>query len=472
MARRPNFLLLLSDQQRQDSLSCYGNPICKTPNLDALAESGIRFDFAYTQTPVCSPSRASLLTGLYPHNHKVIVNTHIPPATVEGLNPSTPTFSRLLLDSGYRLGYFGKWHVHQQLGPEEFGFHEHEACREDFFKKMKPENRVKGRDVAIEFLRGTNLVCGVYDGPAEETYAHVLASRARDFLKRAAESDEPFFARVDFIAPHFPNVVPEPFASMYQPESIPPWPNFDETFEGKPAGHYRKHLEWNLQDKDWDWWKKVVAMYYGDVSSIDAACGKLLRTLEELGLDEDTVVMYATDHGDATGSHRHFEKAGTMYEEVFRIPLIIRWPGVTEPRSTNSDFARLLDLMPTILDAAGSPMPEEIDGRSLRGLCSGKTPKDWPRSTYCEFAGDVWGYCTQRMVRTKKFKYVYNPFDLDELYDLESDPHELKNLAYDASYAAELISMRALFHRWIIETKDMLTYSFVSRNFPEPAEEI
>ncbi len=467
-----NFLLLLTDQQRQDSLSCYGNAICRTPNLDRLAASGMRFDLAYTQTPVSSPSRASILTGLYPHNHKVILNTHIPPAMKEGLDPEIPTFSKLLSQAGYRMGYLGKWHVHQRLGPEEFGFDEYEACRQDFFNKMKPENRVEGKDVVIEFLRGTNLAGGVYKGRVEETHPHVLASKAVDFLKRAARSDEPFFLRVDSIAPHFPNVVPEPFASMYNPDDIPPWPNFAETFEGKPTGHYRKHLEWNLQDKGWDWWKRVVALYYGDVSSIDAACGKVLNALEETGLSENTIVIYSTDHGDATGSHRHFEKGGTMYEEPLKVPFLIRWPGVTEAGSASGDFVRLVDLMPTILEAAGVPVPEGIDGRSVRPVCGGTTPQDWPRSTYCEYAGEVWGYCTQRMVRTREFKYVFNPHDLDELYDMRKDPYELKNLAYDADYAEALERMRALFHRWIIETKDILTYPFVSRNFPEPAEKL
>ena len=146
-------------------------------------------------------------------------------------------------------------------------------------------------------------------------------------LRERAGGDKPFFLRIDATAPHFANIVPEPYASMYDPGSIPPWPNFDESFEGKPAAHLRKHREWNLQDKDWAWWRQVVAKYYGDVSLIDTCVGRVLDVIRECGIEDNTIFLFSTDHGDATGSHKHFEKSGTMYDEVFRIPLLMKVPG-------------------------------------------------------------------------------------------------------------------------------------------------
>ena len=227
----------------------------------------------------------------------------------------------------------------------------------------------------------------------------------------------------------FPNIVPEPYASMYDPESIPPWPNFDETFEGKPAAHLRKHREWNLQDKDWSWWQKVVAKYYGDVTLIDDCVGRVLDAIRECGIEDDTIFVFSTDHGDATGSHKHFEKSGTMYDEVFRIPLLARVPGV-EARQV-PEFVRLMDLMPTFIEWGGGETPDDLDAKSLVPLVHGERPADWPDSVYCESHGEVWGYSTQRMVRTERWKYVYIPHDLDELYDLQADPAEMNNLGED-----------------------------------------
>ena len=145
-------------------------------------------------------------------------------------------------------------------------------------------------------------------------------------IQENAKRPEPFFTRIDIAPPHFSNVIPEPYASMYSPAEIPPWPNFDETFVGKPASHLKKHQDWNLQDKDWGWWKQVVAKYYGDVSLIDDLVGLTLQAIEDAGIADNTIFIFSTDHGDSTGSHKHFEKAGTMYEEVFKNPLIMRLP--------------------------------------------------------------------------------------------------------------------------------------------------
>ncbi len=454
----PNIVLFMTDQLRRDALGCYGNEICRTPNLDRLASEGIQFKQAYTVSPVCSPSRTSLMTGLYPHNHGVMINTHIAPAWCRGLSIDVPTFSERLKRAGYVLDYAGKWHVHQDIGPEEFGFDRHKQRRGAW-------GFVPGTESKIEFPRSEFPVAGTNPHSYEEGRTWQVTNLGLEMLRERAQGDQPFFLRIDDIAPHFPNLVPEPYASMYEPESIPPWPNFDETFEGKPAAHLRKHREWNLEHKDWSWWRQVVAKYYGDVTLIDDCVGRVLDALRELRIEDDTIFIFSTDHGDATGSHKHFEKSGTMYDEVFRIPLLAKVPGVEARRV--EEFVRLMDLMPTFIEWGGGEVPNDLDAKTLTALIRGEKPADWPDSVYCESHGEVWGYSTQRMVRTERWKYVYIPHDLDELYDLDKDPAEMKNLISSHKHHNVLEEMRSRLIGWNDATNDMFQWSWVRWSFPK-----
>ena len=455
----PNIVLFMTDQLRRDALGCYGNEICQTPNLDKLAADGILFEQAYTVSPVCSPSRASLMSGLYPHNHGVMINTHIAPAWCRGLSTDTPTFSDRLKRAGYELDYAGKWHVHQDVGPEGFGFDRHRQSGSAW-------GCVPGTELTIEFPGGDFTVAGTNPHAYEEDRTWQVTNVGLEMLRERARGDRPFFLRIDAVAPHFPNFVPEPYASMYAPESISPWLNFDESFKSKPAAHLRKHREWHLEDKDWNWWRQVVAKYYGDVTLIDDCVGRVLEGIKECGIENETIFVFATDHGDATGSHKHFEKSGTMYDEVFRIPLLARIPGVWNRRV--KEFVRLMDLMPTFIEWGGGEIPRELDAMSLVPLLHGGTPDTWPDSVYCESHGEVWGYSTQRMVRTESLKYVYTPHDLDELYDLESDPAEMSNFAEDPNYRNDLEKMRARLIGWNDATRDMFQWKWVRWSFPEP----
>ena len=470
---KPNIVLFMTDQLRRDALGCYGNKICKTPNLDQLAAEGTRFDQAYTVSPVCSASRASLLSGLYPHNHGVMINTHIAPAWNRGLPINTPTFSKQLKEVGYALDYAGKWHVNEDFAPEQFGFDRHIPTSKRSNKaetpKYKPDQTklYKANTTSkIDFENGSIIVAGTSMGSVEDHPTSKVTEEGIAMLRERAVGDEPFFIRIDVVAPHFANCVPEPYGSMYEPNSIPPWKNFDETFENKPASHLRKHQEWHLQEKDWSWWQNVIAKYYGDISLIDNCVGRVLKAIKECGREEETIFVFSTDHGDAIGSHKHFEKSGTMYDEIFRIPLLAKVPG-TDGRQIQ-EFVRLMDLMPTFIDWGGGHIPDKIDAKSLVPLFDGQTPKDWPDSVYCESHGEVWGYSSQRMVRTERWKYVYQPNDLDELYDLKTDPAEMHNLVNDQIYAEILDEMKARLLGWNDETKDMFQWEWVRWNFPDP----
>jgi len=461
--RAKNIVLFLADQLRADALGCYGNALCRTPNLDALAREGVCFDRAYTVSPVCSPSRASLLTGLYPHNHGVMINTHIAPAFSRGLSPERPTFSRILHDAGWAMDYVGKWHVHQDLKPAAFGFDRHLVPKASY--AVKP-----GSEIAIEFGPGRSQRVAAFNAESELSEVGVYARAAAEFIRERAAEGRPFFLRVDTNQPHFSMTIPEEWGALYDPADIPPWPNFEETFAGKPAGHRRKHLEWHLEDKPWSWWARVVARYYGSVSWIDHNVGLVRAAIRQAGIEDDTAFIFSADHGDAMGSHRHFEKAGTMYEEIFRIPLVMKMPAGGPQGMRVDSFVRLMDLMPTLVELAGAPVPENLDARSLAPLLSGRTPTDWPDSVYAEHHGEVWGYNSQRMVRTRRWKYVYNPHDVDELYDMADDPFEMRNLIGDPSRAAVLTEMKARLLGWNDATKDMFKWPWPRWNFPDPVE--
>ena len=323
----------MTDQLRRDALGCYGNSLCKTPNLDRVAATGACFENAFTVSPVCSPARASLLTGLYPHNHGVMLNTHIAPAWSPGLSPELPTFSRILNDSGYVLDYVGKWHVHKELLPEHFGF---ARAVEDGFGGPRPE-LVTGSQIAIDFQYGARqLIAGTVDATASETrlMQRTQAGIAADSgtgRRHAAVHGPDGHARAAF---------PLPAAGTLRLDVRPRrHPALGQLRRRLPR-QARRPPEEAARVEPWRtrtgaWWSQVVAKYYGVVTQIDDCVGEVLAALDELGIADETIFVFCTDHGDAMGSHGHFEKAGTMYDEIFRVPLLMAGPqalGRAEPR--------------------------------------------------------------------------------------------------------------------------------------------
>ncbi|MBM4050682.1 MAG: DUF4976 domain-containing protein, partial [Planctomycetes bacterium] len=192
---------------------------------------------------------------------------------------------------------------------------------------------------------------------------------------------------------------------------------------------------WGTENTDWDFWRPIVAKYWGFVTLLDALIGRVMDHLHGLGLERDTAVFYTTDHGDTCGSRRMFDKGYCMYEELYHIPLIASWPGVWRGGRRCDAFVNHIDLMPTFLEIAGLKPPQGIDARSLMPLLQGQPPADWPTDAYAEFHGMQWGLYSQRMLVTERHKLVFNAADTDELYDLQEDPAELNNLIDDLRYA-------------------------------------
>jgi arylsulfatase A-like enzyme len=455
----PNIVMVVADQERADVLGCYGSRICRTPNLDMLAAAGVRFETCLAPTAICSPSRASLLTGRYPHGHGILNNTHEADALRLELPEGMPTYSALLHDAGYRLGYVGKWHV-GRYGPRHHGFDDLGSVPEDAAAEIEQE--AIGADpeaidpVYAQYPRGRLLVAGIDPRPIEDTETHADASAGIELLEQYATLDQPFFLRVDFEGPHHPYLPPQPYADGYDPATIPPWPNFHDDASRKPAAQARLLEQRGVVGWTWHDWAPVVARYFAFETFIDAEIGRILDALDRLGLSDTTVVVHTADHGDMTGSHGgQFNKGPLGYDEIYRIPLLIRGPGIERGGVRRSPVGSLA-LMPTILELAGLPVPDGLDAESLLPRLRDRAAEPEDGTAFAEYHGEEWGLYSMRIARTRTAKYVYAPHGSDELYDLETDPHELRNLVPEDGHDDLRADTRKRLLDWMVRTEDPL----------------
>ncbi|MGC9346561.1 MAG: sulfatase-like hydrolase/transferase [Anaerolineae bacterium] len=450
---RPNILLILTDQQRYDTLGCYGADICQTPHIDALAQRGVRFDRAYTSTVPCSPSRAALFTGLYPHKNHVRVNN-------QELNPDVPNLASGLQQAGYSLGYAGKWHVDDPKVASDYGFEGKDfpgygypiyrglveglrfgpgADSSGATRHYEEYLKSHGYDPpkVLEAHYGDNPgkqqqeMYALQSGSIEQSFEYMVMEQTVELLRSMkAERDQegkPFFMWTNFWGPHTPCLVPEPYYSMYDPEDIPIEPSFGETWERKPFVQHLVERYWGLSNGGWARWREIVARYWGYVTMIDDLVGMILTELEALGCADNTLVIFGTDHGDNMGAHRLIEKGPFTYEQCYRLPLVVAHPGCEAPGSVCDEFIYLQDLYPTFLEMVGRPLPEEPDTQSILDQVKGIDALTGRDSVYAQFFAQLFRF-EQRMIRTRTHKFVYNHSDIGELYDLVNDPWEMHNL--------------------------------------------
>ncbi|ELY87251.1 sulfatase-like hydrolase/transferase [Natrialba taiwanensis] len=476
---RPNVLLVLTDQERYDCSARDGTvaDTVETDTIDHLSATGMRFEHAFTPISICSSARASLLTGQFPHGHGMLNNCHEGDALQPNLPPGIPTFAGELDAAGYDCTYTGKWHVGRDQTPDDFGFSylggsdKHHDNIDDAFREYRAERGTPIGEAELEDVIYTGddprddgdgtFVAAKTSIDVEETRAWFLAERTIDAIEAHADGDRdsPFFHRADFYGPHHPYVVPEPYASMYDPDEIEPPESYAETYAGKPQVQ-ENYLDYRgVSGFDWDRWAEAIAKYWGFVTLIDDQFGRILNELDDRGLTEETVVVHASDHGDFIGGHRQFNKGPLMYDDTYHIPLQVRWPGVTRSGAICDAPVHLHDLAATFLDIGDVSIPETFDSRSLVPLLeNGGDPDavamEWPDSTVAQYHGDEFGLYTQRMVRTDRYKYVYNGPGVDELYDLEADPAELQNLIDHPDYADERRELRTRLIEWMDETGD------------------
>ena len=291
------------------------------------------------------------------------------------------------------------------------------------------------------------------------------ADQAIRMLEARAADGRPFVVRWDPAEPHLPNRPPEPYASMYPPSDVEPWPSFGETFDGKPYIQAQQLRTWKIDRWTWDDWAPVVGRYLGDISLLDAQIGRLLDALDRLGLARDTLVVYTTDHGDMCGGHRMIDKHFILYDDVVRVPLFVRWPGrVPAGRVCDAFTPHLIDLAATIQDLHGLPIPDTFQGQSLKRILLGEADDTGRDDVFAGYHGnqnlgnlpEVGNLREGTVVRTRRWKYIWNATAEDELYDLPDDPGELHNRALDPACAAVLARLRRRLVGWMEETDDLL----------------
>jgi len=455
-----NFLVIITDQQRRDTLGAYGSEICQTPSLDQLAESGVRFDNAYSICALCSPARASIYTGVYPQRHGEVRNEM---EFADGVKLVSQYFG----EAGYSSGFVGKWHCGSAKLPKDFGFEGMNVpgygnCSKTFeyCDYLRRNGLEQGEIIPLGTGWYSNiLLVGMRTGPVEASIPYFLADETIRMLKEHQSRGKPFIIFCNFWGPHQPYLPTEPYASMYDPREIPPWRNFYDDLEGKPNAHRRYNdafIGEGGKMRDWKEWSKWVAKYFGFVTMIDAQIGRILQALEALHLEEETVVLFTPDHGDHTGAHGGIHnKASMMYQEMYHIPFIMRVPGIGAGRVVNQPITNM-DVLPTLLDLAGIRADRQMDGRSLCSLLADEETADWEDDVMCVINGVHYLY-ESRMVTDGRYKYVFNAPETDEFYDLEHDPWEMRNLIEEKAYKEEIAHMRSRLIYWAEKSEDPLT---------------
>jgi arylsulfatase A-like enzyme len=442
---RPNIIFLLSDDQRPDTIATLGNPIIETPNLDALVAEGVRFSRAVCATPLCVPSRAEILTGVSGFRNGFRAGRRT-------IDPALATWAGTLRDAGYYTWYVGKWHndgMPTKRGYEEsLGlFHSGGA------KWWKPQVGGNGQPV-------TGYKGWIFQSDDGEKFPEHGVGLTPDISTRFADAaitfierdhDKPYFLHVNFTAPHDPLLVPTGYENKYDPDAMP----FPENFA--PV-HPFDHGNLNGRDEQVlpaprteAMVRKDLALYYGVISHLDAQVGRILAALEKSGERENTILIYASDHGLAMGSHGLRGKQN-MYEHTVNVPLIITGPGIPQGQQSDAQ-CYLRDLFPTTCDLAGVEIPSTVEGKSLRPLLAGKAKSIYD-AVFCHF-GDV-----QRMIRTDRWKLIYYPkIDRWQLFDLKNDPLELVDLVDVAAHKATITELRERLTAWQTAAGDPLADS-------------
>ena len=420
--RKPNILIVLADQWRAQAFGFAGDPNVRTPNFDRLASESIRFINAVAGMPVCSPTRASLLTGQRPLTHGVFLND-VP------LNPNAMTIARVLKSEGYDTAYIGKWHLNG-----------------DGRSTFIPRERRQGFDY-WKVLECTHDYSNSYyyaDAPDKlkwPGYDAIAQTRdACDYLRSRAKSEKPFLLFLAWGPPHDPYFsAPAKYRALYDPAKLTLRPNVSDKLQGEV--------------------RKILAGYYAHCTALDDCMGELLQTLRDTGLAEDTILVFSSDHGDMLGSQGMFKKQ-KPFDESIRVPMLVRWPGGLglKPRSLNAPI-NSEDVMPTLLGLCGVPIPKSVEGLDYSGcLRDGKAPGDGATVVLCAAPFGEWerraGGKEYRGVRTTCYTYVRDLNGPWQLYDNRTDPYQTNNLVNVPAHATLQTEMEALLKRKLRERGD------------------
>ena len=435
MNNKRQIIFIMTDTTRFDMLGCYGNKDMKTPCIDKLCSEGIRFDRAYTCQPVCGPARSAIFTGLFPHLNGAFAN-HLP------LYSDVKTLGQRLSAEGVRCAYIGKWHLD---GTDYFG---NGICPDGwdenywydmrrYLEELTPEERTASRNEKTCLQKGFR---------ADQTFGHRCTRRALDFLEKHGGED--FFLVVSYDEPHDPCLCPEPYNTMYNGYKFPHSPNIMDTLEDKPE--YQKLWAKHRRHQDRGAITVENAPYFGCQSFVDSEIGRVLGKAESIA--PDAMVIYTSDHGTCMENHCLNGKGALVYEEVAKIPLIIK-PGKKGKRGANYAMpVSHIDLAPTILDCMGVEIPKKFHGKSLTPLFDDLTQRinDCVFVEFTRFENthdSKGGMQLMRAAISDRCKLSVNLLDTDELYDNDADPHEMKNFINNESYEG----VRRELHRKILD---------------------
>lgn len=420
-AHKPNILLLVSDDQRPDTIHALGNPHIETPNLDRLARSGVWFSRAICANPICTPSRAEIISGCSSFRNGVL-------DFGRKIKPELATWPRTMRDGGYHTWYVGKWHNNDR--PSTHGYEESLGLYSGGGGRWyKPQ--VDWKRMEVTGYRG--WIFQTDDGEKfpergvglTPDISARFADAAIQFIER--KPDKPFFLHVNFTAPHDPLLIPPGMENKYDPAKIPLPKNFAERHpfdHGNIEGRDEKMLPWPRTE---EMVRKNLAVYYAVITHLDQQVGRILKSLDDTGQSDNTIVIFTSDHGLAIGSHGLMGKQ-SMYEHTIDVPLLISGPGVPKDGQRVAQ-CYLRDLFPTACDFAGIPIPKSVEGKSLKRVIQGDADFVYPA---------VFGYFRdkQRMIRTDRWKLIHYPhIDRYQLFDMKNDRLEMKDLIHDERYS-------------------------------------
>jgi arylsulfatase A-like enzyme len=453
MPRQPNVILCVCDELRAFDVGCYGNPIIHTPNIDRLAASGVRFETAISNNPVCTPARSILLTGQYSRTcNGQTSNVGDPAGPRKHL--AGVTIAEAFRAAGYDTASIGKWHM--QPSPGDVGF--------DHYVYPTFSHKHRGRTYFDNSDRPFEVDGWTWDFDTNLT---------RSYLANRDGAEKPFFLYFNIEPPHMPLAdAPEHYTQMYDPTQISLRPN--TTVDGKVVfdehwfniyrwdyQYYREKLPWTMGLPAGFDLRKLVAMYYGLTTLVDDQIGKLIAALQRYHLYEDTLLIFTSDHGDNLGSHGKFSKQ-YLFEESIRVPLIFNWPGHLQPLASTAQIAGLMDVMPTTLGLLGLPIPTTVQGTDLSPVLLGQRETIGENVAFIETSNDGIG------IRTPDYLYGIRLADASaghhkpendaiaddrhRFYDLGNDPYEMNNLGPTSGDDPIAAKLRDRLIKWHHET--------------------
>jgi iduronate 2-sulfatase len=443
-AERKNVLFLIADDLNCD-LSCYGHKLVHSPNIDRLAARGLRFERAYCQFPLCCPSRASFMCGLYPDQTTILTNGIL----IRNRMPNVVTMSQMFRNHGYVPMRVGK--IYHYGVPNAIGTDGHDDPP-SWDRVVNPRGRDKDEESQIFTLvpgqYGGTLSWMAADGTDEEQTDGIGATEAIKLLEEFAANKTPFFLAVGFYRPHTPYVSPKKYFDMYPREKI--------VVPAVPAGYLEtlpepaqktltaKKDQVNLPD---DTARKAIQAYYASITFMDAQVGRVLAALDRLGLADDTVVLFTSDHGYHMGEHGYYQKQ-TLFENATHVPLIIAAPGMKTAGQSTASLAEMVDFYPTLAEVCGLHAPNHVSGVSLAAVLD--DPAATPRTS--ALTRHQAGYT----LRTDRYRFTeWGPEGSEgaELYDHQSDPAEMDNLAGKKEHAKTVAELSQALHARIEDAR-------------------